>query len=227
MAQEKLLHDTKHIEINLAGTDMHLGMGYLSTTWSNCVGAVCFYLRDSQSKTEVPIYAIRGTPRSTERGSEFFIRESQPWISDNDPGVTYLSKSSSPKIQHIVEHRGRLLEKLLRTLNKNEGADPDTQELVREDVFLLLFLTFMQKNNVRTFRGVDQEHMNRVYKGKSLSQNYDEVFSRWFTPSQQKDFGWQLQTGSTGCHIPKFAELPAGMKDALIQVFTSSSPPTN
>ena len=223
-AQNFLLEHAQPVEVGFPDSDMRFLMKFTTSDWGNDCGAVCFYLQDQSSPKLVPIYIIRCLPKFVQGRIELNMGEMQPWLSDVQPGITYLKEDAAedPRILERIRDRSRLSDKLERYLNKasNANADSDIDKLTAADIFLLAFIAYMQKYNVRSFAGIAHAKHTATRAKKSMSLNYDVVFSKWFAQSgTDSNYPWRLDAGTTGCHIPLLKSLPPNAVRFLLDVY--------
>lgn len=192
-----------------------LHINYFSTTWDGSCGGIKFRLEDADSKGPIDSYAIIGIPHTINDIYEFDIHTMQPWLRDDWPAI---SQAYTEEDLLKVKQLNRLNEKLLRKVNEGKAVQDVNILLAKEDIYLLTALSYLQKNDVRKFKG--RLHDNFPYQKEKLNHNYDEVFSRWFQRGNTNlKQGWSLDAGIGGCYIPNFIQLPAQTRKALLEVY--------
>lgn len=212
-AQLQLLH-SKPVQLN-CNDDVYVQMKYFQSGWDGC-GGIKISLSDSHSKQYIDSFALLGIPHSLKDTLSFHITTMQPWLKDDWPAVTM---AESEEDFNQVKEINRLTSRFIRMTNRDQTTEYKTS-VSREDIFLLLSLSFLQKNNVRTFRGKSEKEINKYYPNKNI--DYDNIFSKWFDEQETtQQFEWVLDASTSECYIPHFESLPANAKQLLIDAYHS------
>lgn len=201
--------------------NLKLDIGFESAQWEGLVG-ITFYAIEENIR--VPLFIVRGNPFNN--GEEaFHIRAVQPWVSESIPSIKStkeIAKSTDDiKMALLLSERERLLGRVMKALNMGTNLYSEEGSLHKEEIFLLLTLSFLGSRGVGLARGISHEAHPRVIRNKNdgMVVNYDELHLKYM----QKDINdsvhpWCINLGYN-FHLPNFNLLPAGVRHAVVTLY--------
>ncbi|MBU0976372.1 MAG: hypothetical protein ABIE03_03515 [Patescibacteria group bacterium] len=193
----ELLQQVQPIELQLPQkADFGLRMEYTSSSWGG-IGAIRFYMKDTQTEDWIPVYILRGNPHA----DVFDVICIQSWISELEPSIKYLTLGKSSilgniygrlniPIKQTVKSSSRLQRRFVRNINAGRR---DLSEVDIEDAVLILGIAYLAKFDFHKFRGLSQEIRTCLDDPEIIamySVDYKRLFGRWFQPVADQQYPW-------------------------------------
>lgn len=207
---------------------IELAIDYGTARWEG-LGALGIYLRDGED--DIPWFVVRGNPCLNERNG-FKWNSMQRWISESITIVDLYDPEPRPELQHVsakkkeeielvVREGDRIGNRLVNYFNRGEPGGNKGLKLSREDIVVLLGLTYLQAVGLSKHEGINPAMFSHYAK---LTSIYEDTFSRWFQrDSENALYPWQLDTSHAVCFLPNYNRLPGNARAALARTFQDVS----
>lgn len=210
-------------------------MVYDNSQWEG-IGALKFFVSHTSldDYPMIPFFVLRGNPFQSPEGIGFAIRTVQPWISDYMSSISGIkkrydgmeenySKKQLEEIDSLLSERNRVVDIFLRANAWGQGIKSELRLNPAVPVFLLA-CAYFQRNGVRTITGIKHEFHPSVIHDKGfgvMSLNYDKLFMPYMEYTRDNVmYPWKLEGTFGSVVIPRFSELPSGLRQILAQNFS-------
>lgn len=208
--------------------DLTIQIEFAPSQWEGLYG-VFFSAQKKGSSSTFPLYAVRVNPRLVGDEVSVAVRSIQGWVSEElaGRGIKYryhgmdkYSPETLSVIDSIVRERNRVLDTIVRRFSAGRNINGQRVDIKPAELFLLLSLVYFQKLGVKLFEGLEHRFHPSVLSGheKELSFNLDDLFRKYFYPTDNAMYKWQLDTGN-GYYIPNWGNFGAAFKKLILDLF--------